>query len=31
MDFTAIALGTGSNPGRDKQAGDARLINCYVE
>lgn len=31
MDFTPIALGTGSNPGRDKQAGDARLINCYVE
>lgn len=31
LDWTPIALATGSNPGRDKQAGDARLINCYVE
>lgn len=31
MDYTPIALGTGSNPGRDAQAGDARLINCYAE
>lgn len=31
MEWTPIGLGTGSNPGRDRQAGDARLINCYVE
>lgn len=31
IDWTPIALGTGSNPGRDAQAGDARLINCYAE
>jgi hypothetical protein len=31
VDWTPIALGSQSNPGRDEQAGDARLINCYVE
>lgn len=31
MDWTPIALGSQSNPGRDPQAGDTRLINCYVE
>ena len=31
VDWTPIALGTGSNPGRDSQAGQARLINCYAE
>lgn len=31
MDYTPIALGTGSNSGRDPQAGAARFINCYVE
>lgn len=29
--WTPVSLGTGSNPGRDEQAGDARLINCYAE
>lgn len=29
--WTPIALGGGSNPGRDTQAGDARLVNCYAE
>jgi len=31
MDWTPISLGLQSNPGRDAQAGDTRLINCYVE
>lgn len=31
MQYTPIALGNQANPGRDPQAGDARLINCYVE
>lgn len=31
LDWTPVALGTGSNPGRDTQAGDARFINCYAE
>lgn len=31
IDWTPVSLGTGSNPGRDTQAGDARLINCYAE